>query len=179
MNRVPLKDSLFMGFCAVFLLVTKGAMRWHLGISGHAMFLTVFFLMLARGCVASRLAATVTGLLAGAGAVALGMGHGGPVLLLNFLLPGATIDAGARIAPGLFTSYARCALVGATAGATKFAASAAMDLMVGMDRAIIVQHALLESVAALLFGIAGGLCVPPVLRRLEAHGVIQARAGGA
>lgn len=179
MNRLPLKDALFMGFCAVFLLVTKGAMRWHLGISGHAMFLTVFFLMLARGCVTSRLAATFTGLLAGVGAVALGMGHGGPVLLLNFLLPGATIDAGARIAPGLFTSYARCALVGAIAGATKFAGRAAMDLMVGMDHAIIVQHALLESLAALLFGIAGGLCIPAVVRRLQAHGVIEPGTGGA
>lgn len=179
MNRMPLRESLFMGFCAVLLLVAKGATRWHLGISGHAMFITVFFLMLARGCVAYRLAATFTGLLAGAGAVALGMGHGGPVLLLNFLLPGAVIDASVRIAPGLFTSYARCALVGAIAGATKFAASAAMDLMVGMDHAILVQHALLESAAALAFGIAGALCIPPVLRRLEAHGVIEPGAGGA
>jgi len=178
MNRLPLKDSLFIGFCAVFLLVAKGAMRWHLGISGHAMFLTVFFLLLARGCVAARWSATLTGLLAGAGSVALGMGRGGPLLLLNFLLPGAVIDASALAAPGLFGSYSKCALVGAVAGATKFAGSAAMDLMVGMDSDIVVQHAALESVAALLFGAAGGLCIPPVLRRLEARGVIPPRAGG-
>ena len=178
MNRLPLKESLFIGFCAVLLLATKGAMRWHLGISGHAMFLTVFFLMLARGCVAATLAATLTGLLAGVGAVALGMGRSGPLLLLNFLLPGATVDASARIVPGLFTSYGKCALVGAVAGATKFASTATMDLMVGMDRTVLVQHALLESGAALLFGIAGALCIPPVLRRLEARGVIQPSAGG-
>jgi len=100
------------------------------------------------------------------------------ILLLNFVLPGAIIDASARIVPGLFTSYTKCALVGAVAGATKFAGSATMDLLVGMDRAIVVQHALLESLAALLFGIAGGLCIPPVLRRLEARGAIEPSTGG-
>jgi len=177
MNRLTLRDSLFIGFCAVFLLVTKGALRWHLGISGHVMFVTVFFLMLARSCVAVGVAATFTALLAGIGAAAFGMGMKGPVaLLLNFVLPGATIDAGARIVPGLFTSYPKCAVIGAIAGATKFASTAAADLMIGMDRSVLVSHALLESLGAVAFGIAGALCIPPVLRRLEARGVIAAGA---
>lgn len=179
MKRLTLKDSLFIGFCAVFLLVTKGAMRWHLGIAGHVMFVTVFFLLLARGCVPSRLAATFTALLAGAGAALLGMGPKGPVvLLLNFLLPGITIDAAARLAPGLFTSYTTCALVGAFAGATKFFSGATMGMMVGMDRTVLLQHALLESLGAMLFGIAGGLCIPPVVRRLQARGLVPPNAAG-
>ena len=41
MNRISLKESLFLGFCAVFVLLSRGALRLHLGISGHVMFSTV------------------------------------------------------------------------------------------------------------------------------------------
>ena len=173
MNHLTLKDSLFLGFCAALLIITKAAFRWHLGISGHAMLFTVFFLLLARGCVPFRGAASVTGLMAGIAAAALGMGKGGPLVVAKFLLPALSIDLGALLLPWLFGSFLLCALVGAAAGATKFFGTAVVDLLAGMDPAIVWHHALLEAAAAMVFGAVGALGLPPVLRRLRAYGVLN------
>ena len=35
-HNLPLKEALFLGFCAVFILFTRAALRLHLGIPGHA-----------------------------------------------------------------------------------------------------------------------------------------------
>lgn len=172
MNQLPLKESLFLGFCAALLVITKAAFRWHLGISGHAMFFTAFFLLLARSCVPFRGAASITGLLAGIVAAALGMGKGGPLVIGKFLLPALGVDLGALLLPRLGRSYLLCALVGALSGATKFFGTIAVDLLVGMAPSVAWRHSLLEAVAALAFGAAGGLCLPPVLRRLRAYGVL-------
>jgi hypothetical protein len=172
MTTLPLKESLFLGFCAALLVITKAALRWHLGISGHAMLLTAFFLLLARGCVPFRGAASVTGLLAGITAAVLGMGKGGPLVVGKFLLPALAVDFGALVLPWMLESYLLCALVGALAGATKFFGTIAIDLLVGMEPAIAWRHSLFEAGAAMAFGALGGLCVPPVLRRLCAYGVI-------
>ena len=91
----------------------------------------------------------------------------------KFLLPALAIDLGALLLPWLFGSFLLCALIGALAGATKFFGTAAVDLLVGMDPAIVWRHSLLEALAALAFGAVGALGVPPVLRRLRAYGVLH------
>lgn len=172
-EKLPLQESLFLGFCAVFILLTRVVLRLHLSISGHVMFFTVLFLMIARGCVSYGFAATFTSLLAGVGAMVLGIGQGGPLLLLKFVLPGLVIDIGAYIFTGMFQSYLLCALVGAVASSTKAIGTFIIDLLVGMDRTIIIQHAVFETAAAVLFGVAGSLFVPQVIKRLKCYGVIQ------
>jgi len=173
MKHLPLKESLFLGFCAALLVITKAAFRWHLGISGHAMFFTAFFLLLARGCVSFRGAATLAGLLAGIAAALLGMGKGGPLVVSKVLLPALAVDFGALLLPWLFGSVLLCALIGAAAGVTKFFGTAGLDLLVGMDPAVVWRHSLLEAVAAMAFGALGALGIPPVLRRLRAYGVLN------
>lgn len=172
MSRITLKESLFLGFCAVFVLLSRAALRLHLGISGHAMFSTIFFLLIARGCVPRFFSATITGLFAGAAAMALGMGKGGPLLLIKFVLPALVIDVCAVALPLMFQSYFLCALVAAMASSTKFIDTYVVDLLVSMNKDIILQHAFLEAAPAVLFGVAGGLFVPPVIRRLKSYGVI-------
>ncbi|MGO9416739.1 MAG: hypothetical protein ACLP51_16600 [Syntrophobacteraceae bacterium] len=137
------------------------------------MFFTILFLLTARGCVHYAFAATFTSLLAGMGAMALGIGQGGPLLLTKFILPGLVIDIGAFMLPGMFKSYLQCVPVAAAASATKAISTLIIDLLVGMDKTVIVQHALLETAAAVFFGVAGSLFVPQIIRRLEAHGIIQ------
>jgi len=173
MKHMSLKDSLFLGFCAALLVITKAALRWHLGISGHAMFPAVFFLLLARGCVRFQVAASVTGLLAGLAAAALGMGNGGPLVIGKFLMPALAVDLGSLALPWLWDSYMLCALVGAAAGATKFLGTIVLNLLVGMDPTIAFRQSFLEALAAMVFGAVGGLCVPPVLRRLRAYGILN------
>jgi len=172
MNRLSLKESLFLGFCAVFIVFGRAAFRLHLSVPGHAMFFTIFFLILARGCVPAWFAATLTSLLAGVAAVLLGLGKGGPLILAKFVLPGVVIDVGAALAPGMFQSYALCVLVAAAASSTKSLETYVVDVLLGMDKSVMIRHVLLEGVSAIPFGIAGGLLVPPVIRKLKSYGVI-------
>jgi hypothetical protein len=172
MNKLPLKESLFLGFCAVFIVLARSALKLHLHIAGHAMFLTMFFLLIARGCVRYTFAATITGLLAGALALVLGVGRLGPAILTGFVLPAFIVDLSALILPRMFQSYLQCALVGALAPSVKFVGTYIVDLMVVMDKEIIIKHALVETAGAVLFGLAGSLFVPPVIRKLRAYGVV-------
>ena len=170
--KLSLRDALFLGFCAVFILVTKAGLRLHLKIPGHSMFFAVFFLMLARGCVRNGFAATFSGLLAGIMTMILGMGKGGPLLIIKFLLPGLAVDGMAFLLPGLFQSLPLCALTAALAGITRFASTYVVDILTGMDPDILMQHIVIQSSGNLIFGIAGGLLVPPVIRKLKAYGAI-------
>lgn len=175
MHKLPLKESLFLGFCAVFILVFRMALRLHLHLPGHAMFFMVFFLLLARGSVDYRAGATFCGLIAGLGALVLGLGKAGPMILPKFLLPALVIDLGALLLPGLFGSTLLCLVVAAAASATKFLDNYAQDWLIGMDRQVRLRHALFEAGTAMAFGIVAGLLVVPVLRKLKAHGVISAK----
>lgn len=171
--KISLQQSLFLGFCAVFIVLTRVGLRLHLGISGHAMLFTIFFLMLARACVSHRLAASYTGVLAGVIAMALGIGQGGPLILTKFLFPALVIDGACALRPRLLHGYAGCATLAVAAAATKFLSIALTDWLVGMDTTVLAQHAALKSAAAVVFGLLGGLLVPPVVRGLKARGVIR------
>jgi hypothetical protein len=176
---LPLKEALFLGFCAVFILFTRAALRLHLGISGHAMFFSLFFLMLARASVNYRLAATFVGFLAGAMAVVLGLGKGGPLIMLKFLLPALVVDLGAALLPAVFQSYLLSGLLAACAAATKFIDTYVVDTLVGMDDAVVLQHAALKALGGVAFGVAGSLLIPPVVRKLRAYGAIGETSGAA
>jgi hypothetical protein len=170
--RLSLKDALFIGFCAVFAVLTRVVMRLHLHVSGHAMLPTVFFLMLARGTVRYRFGATFAGLLAGSAAIFLGFAKSGPFILVKYLLTAIVIDLLALLLPLAFRSYLLSALIGAAAGATKFFTEYGTNYLLGMDPVVNLQRSLLEAGGAVLFGTLAGLAVPVVIRRLKAYGVI-------
>lgn len=107
-KRLALKESLFLGFCAVFILLTRVIFRLHLSISGHVMFFTVLFLMIARGSVAYSFAATFTALLAGVGAMVLGIGRGDLSSCLNSCCPDWRLTSGPWFSPECF-KVMRCA----------------------------------------------------------------------
>lgn len=171
--KLSLKDTLFLGFCAVFILCAKAALRLHLKIPGHSMFFTLFFLLIARGCVQHRLAATFSGLLAGIMAVILGMGKGGPLILIKFVLPGLMVDLMAFLIPTMFESIILCMIAAGLAGATRFISTYLIDFLAGMDNEILLQHALIKSVSNILFAMAGGMAVPTVIKKLKAYGAVR------
>lgn len=171
--RLPLKDALFLGFCAVFAVLVRVVLRLHLNISGHAMVIKVFFLMLGRASTPCRYGASFTALLAGTAAMFLGFAKAGPFIIFKYLIAGVIIDLSAFFLPVLFSSYVLCALVAAVASSTKFVTAYAVNAMVGMDPVVNMQRSLLEAAGAVIFGVIGGLMVPMVVRRLKAYGVIR------
>lgn len=176
-NRLTLKDSLFLGFCAVFIILMRAALRLHLNIPGHSMLFTLFFLMLARACVPTRFSATFTGLISGMMAVILGLGKGGPLILMKFLPPAMVIDILAMPVPAWYTRYGYCLLMAALAASTKFFSTVTVDVLIGMDPTVTLIHALTGSVFGAFFGMAGSLFVPPITAKLNAHGIISHHFG--
>lgn len=168
-----LRDALLVGFCAIFLLVAKMALRLNLGIPGHAMFFTIFFLILPRAVTGRRLAATATALAAGLASVLLGMGKGGPLLLLKFLFPSLCVDLAFLLFPGMGGSMLFCGIVGLLAAATRIVGVATTDYLVGMDPAILMAHASLKTFGGALFGCAGGVVAAPIIRKLKARGLLS------
>lgn len=173
MTRLSLKDALFLGFCAVLILSAKAALRFHLKIPGHNMLFTLFFLLLARGCVHHKLSASFTGLLAGIMAVVLGMGKGGPLILIKYLLPALVVDAMAGLwGAALFQSMLLCVLTAVLAASTRFISDVVVDMLAGVDLSVLIRHAAIQTASNVIFGIVGALGVPTVIRKLKAFGAI-------
>jgi hypothetical protein len=171
-KNFTLQDALYLGFCATFIVITRAGLRLHLKIPGHSMFFTMFFLMLGRACVPKKGAATLIGLIAGILGTLLGMGKGGPLNILKFVLPGFVVDMAFVLYPLIPTSYVACIIAGAAASSTRFFPSVLIDSLVGMDKTIVVQHALIGAGMGMIFGGLGSAMVPPIIRRLKAHGLI-------
>ncbi len=174
MNRLSLKDALFLGFCAVLILSAKAALRFHLKIPGHSMLFTLFFLLLARGCVHHKLSASFAGLLAGVMAIILGMGKGGPLILIKYLLPAMVVDVMAGVLGAvLFQSMLLCALTAVLAASMRFISDVVVDWLAGMDLVVLIRHATIQTLSNVLFGVVGALGVPAVIRKLKAFGAIE------
>ena len=176
MKKLTLQEALSLAFCACFIVITRAVFRLHLNIPGHAMFFTMFFLILSRGCVPRPGAATLTGLLAGLLSTLLGMGKGGPLIMLKFIFPALIVDLAGLVSHGLAGSYVACAIVGALGAASRFLSIVVVEWIIGMDWDLILQHALISSACGVGFGIAGSLMVPPIVRNLTAHGLIPSRS---
>jgi len=160
LKRFSLKDAIFLGFCAIFVVITRAGLRLHLNIPGHAMFFMCFFLLLAAGCVPKMWSATIVGLVAGVVAIMLGMGQGGPIMLLRFLFPAIIVDCARLVYPRLTTNYPVCALVGVLAAASRFVTIVLPDLLAGMDWAVTAGHATTSTLMGMGFGGLGALMVP-------------------
>jgi len=171
-KRFTLQEAIILGFCASFIVISRAVLRLHLNVPGHAMFFTMFFLILGRGCVPRLGAATLVGIVAGLLCTLLGMGKGGPLIILKFVVPGLIVDCGGIIYAGLPTSYVACALIGAIASASRFITIIVVEWVVGMDWSLILQHAAISSSFGVVFGALGSVMVPPVVRRLNASGLI-------
>jgi hypothetical protein len=174
LKRFSLKDAIFLGFCATFIVITRAGLRLHLNIPGHAMFFMCFFLLLAVGCVPKMWSATIVGLVGGLVAMMLGMGQGGPLMLLRFLFPAIIVDCARLVYPRLTTNYPACAFIGVLAAASRFVTIVVPDLLAGMDWAVTSGHAVTSTVMGMGFGGLGALMVPAIVRRLKMHNLIEA-----
>lgn len=171
LRSLETREVLLLACFASLVVLGKAAMRWHLHVPGHAMVATVLFLALARMCVARTGSATAAGLLAGAVCAALGMGKGGPLIVLKLALPGLVLDAGAAL-PGRAPGALRWALFGALAGATGFFPVAVVEALAGAPADVVLSHALVSAGSKAAFGALGGWAAAVIGARLKVHGVL-------
>lgn len=86
-QRFTLREGIFLCFCATFIILARAGLRLHLHLPGHVMFFTMFFYLMARGCVPKIGSVTLVGLIVSLASMLLGMGSKGPVVFVKFLLP--------------------------------------------------------------------------------------------
>ena len=176
-ERVPpidTREALLLVFFATFIVATRAAMRWHLGLAGHSMLAGGFGLVLVRSCVDRRFAASLCGLLAGGVIAGLGMGRGGPLIVLKLLVPGMIVDLGASPRRGEAPpfSISRGATIGALAGASAFLPAAIVEALAGIDGRLLMLHALASASGKAVFGALGGAAGAWVARELAHHGLL-------
>ncbi|WAC07749.1 MAG: hypothetical protein OS130_00685 [Thermodesulfobacteriota bacterium] len=170
--KFTLREALYLGFCATFIILARVLLRLKLNVPGHAMFFVMFFILLGRGCVPKMGAASLVGLIAGVLSTLMGLGKG-PLLILKFICPGLVVDLGAAFYPRLTSSYVGCIIVGGIASFTRFAAFFLIERFMGMETGIIWQKAILDSTLTVIFGCLGSAMVPAVVRRLKANKLIS------
>jgi hypothetical protein len=166
------REALLLAFFATFIVLAKGALRWHLHVPGHAMFTTALFLVVARACVRRPAAATLVGLLAGIACALLGMGKGGPIVALKLMLPGVVVDLGATWSRKSLAVAWWGALIGALAGASQFLPVALVEALAGLDADLVLAHAALSAGAKAGFGALGGAAGAVIAARLRHHGLL-------
>lgn len=169
------RDALMIALFATFLVAARAAMRWHLHVPGHSMLATGFGLVLVRSCIDHRFAGTLCGVLAGAACAVLGMGKGGPIVVLKLALPGAVVDVLrlGRGANGTAISVATGACIGALAGASGFAPVVLVEWLAGVEPDLIALHALVAAGTKGAFGAVGGAAAAWVAGELRHHGVLD------
>lgn len=177
-NRFTLREAVLLCFCATFIVLTRAGLRLHLHMPGHVMFFTMFFFLLARGCVPKFGAATLVGLITSLASVLLGMGSGGAMVLVKYLLPALVVDIAGLLFPSFVTSMLACAAVGAAAAGLRAATNSGVDLLLGMEEEIVLSKAVVTALLNASFGALGALAIPSIIRKLRANGLI-ARGSGA
>jgi hypothetical protein len=174
-RRFETREALLIAFFAVFLVAARAAMRWHLHVPGHSMVASAFGLVLVRCCIDRRTAATWCGTLAGLACAALGMGKGGPLVVLKLALPGAVVDLLSMRRDGARAelSLAAGAVLGALAGSSGLVPLVIVEWLADVEPRLIALHALSSGTGKALFGAVGGAAAAWVARELRHHGVLD------
>ncbi len=176
-RRFTLREGLLLGFCATFIILTRAGLRLHLHLPGHVMFFTMFFFLLAWGCVPKVGSTTLVGLIVSLASLVLGMGTKGPAVFVKFLLPALLVDLAGFVFPVFITSMLGCALVGATAAAVRAVCDTGLEWLTGMEEEIILQKAAIMASMFALYGGLGSMAVPSIIRRLRKNGLIDQGIG--
>lgn len=176
-DRFTLREALLLGFCATFIILARAGLRLHLHLPGHVMFFTMFFFLLARGCVPKIGAATLVGLIVSLASFLLGMGTKGPAVFVKFLLPALLVDIAGYIFPAFITSMLACALVGALSAAVRALADTGLEWLSGMEEEVILRKTVITACLFALYGGLGSLAVPSIIRRLRRNGLIDQGTG--
>ncbi|WP_028107880.1 hypothetical protein [Ferrimonas futtsuensis] len=175
MTKLPLADAILLGALALLMVGLKSLLRLKLGLAGHSMFLLVLTLLLARGLVPVRGSVLYCGLMAGLLALVLGVGKGGPLVVLKFALPALAMEAALLLLPRAPWFRIQALLV-ALAGLTAWLLKGGVELyLAGADASVIAAQLAWKGLGGCLFSLLGALAVPPLMSLLAHHQLLSPR----
>lgn len=172
MNARSLNDALLLGSLALIFVAVKSVFRFKLGLTGHSLFFLMTTLLLARGLVPTRGSVFYCGLIAGLLAMVLGVGKGGPLVVLKFLLPAMAVEL-ALLALPYAPWYRFQAMLVALAGVLAWTAKGAFELwLANATPEVIAIQVGWKLLGGGVFATLACLLVPSLLRHLAHHQLI-------
>ncbi|HJV35203.1 hypothetical protein [Geomonas sp.] len=172
-RHFTLREAVLLGFCATFIILTRAGLRLHLHLPGHVMFFTMFFFLLARGCVPKIGSVTLVGLITCLASALLGMGNVGVMVLVLYLLPALVVEVIGVVYPKFINGLLACAAVGMVASAVRAATASSVEVMIGLEDEFLVAKAITSITMNAVFGGLGSLAVPSIVRTLKRNGLID------
>ncbi|WP_086481905.1 hypothetical protein [Oceanospirillum sanctuarii] len=174
LQAFSLADALLLAALALLLVAFKAMVRLKLGLTGHSMFLLVLVFLLARGLVPHRGAVLYCGLMAGLLAMVMGVGKGGPLILLKMALPALTMEMALLLLPMAAWTLWQAVLV-ALAGMLAWLLKGVLGLwLAGAESDVILLQIGWKLLGGGLFSVLAALLVPGVMRKLAHHGLVTA-----
>ena len=172
MRRFTLADALLLSGLALLLVCFKAVVRLKLGLTGHSMFFMVLIFLLARGLVPRTGSVLYCAVMTGFLALIMGVGKGGPLILLKFVLPAMAMEAAL-----LFVASAPWALMPsilvALAGLIAWVAKGAFELwLANADIAVILLQMGWKLLVGGLFSLLGVICARKLVQLLAHHQLI-------
>ena len=147
---------LFLLFVGVTIVALEQAFRWPLQLPGHHGLEAMALLVLGRLSCNSRWSATIVGASAAVAAPLLGADHGA-LTPLYYLLPGAVIDLGYRLAPKHRSLLLFLPVLTAVAFATKPLLRVLGNLLFDMQFGSLRAGPVYPILTHLVFGFIGAL----------------------
>jgi len=172
LQAFSLADALLLAALALLLVAFKAMVRLKLGLTGHSMFLLVLVFLLARGLVPHRGSVLYCGLMAGLLAMVMGVGKGGPLILMKMALPALTMEIALLLLPMAAWTLWQAVLV-ALAGMLAWLFKGVLGLwLAGAESEVIMLQMGWKMLGGGLFSILAALLVPGVMRKLAHHGLV-------
>jgi hypothetical protein len=170
-------DTTVIALVAVMILVGKTVLRFPIHLSGHAGVLWIAALLIGRGVVRRRGAATMMGLVGG---LLVGFVQPNDAGLLftvaKYVVCGAALDVLTPLLGGRLDRLLPAVVAGATAHAAKVAVDLVQGLVAGVPASVLAPGLTVDLVLHIGFGVLAGLIAVFVLRALTVARIPQLAA---
>lgn len=150
-------DITVIALVAVLILLGKTVLRFGIQLSGHGGVLWIAALVVGRGVVRRRWAATMMAAVGGLLVAFLSPGTDGFLNVLKYVLPGLTLDLLTPLFGNRLDRVVPATIAGAAAHATKVLVDIIPGLVAGLSTPVILAGIGVNVIPHLAFGALGGM----------------------
>lgn len=160
-------DITVIALVGALILVGKMVLRFSISVSGHGGVLWIAALVVGRGVVRRRWAATLMGLVGGLLVAFLSPGSDGFLNVLKYVLPGLTLDLLVPLFGSRLDRVVPAAIAGAAAHATKVLVDIIPGMIAGISPTFLFAGLGAKATLHIFFGALGGIIGALVLSGLH------------
>ncbi len=170
---ISLRQAILLTFLGTVIAFYKALYESSLHVPGHSGLIWMALLVIGRGVVPKRYAATYTGLIAGLLSVIIGHGRDGPIVLFKYLVPGAVLDLLLLPWGERWHNYLLIGSIAAIAHLSKLGVNYVSGVVIGVPRVFLQIGLGLSTTTHALFGFLGGCLGLLAVQQLIKSGIVK------